>query len=73
MLVVKLGPLTDTLAALLVLHDTVVAPGAVALAGLTEIQPSTLGVATVKLAVTMQLLWMLLSEAPESVALPEVS
>ena len=56
--------------ALLVLHDTVVAPGAVALAGLTEIVPSTFGV---KWAVTTQLLWMLVSEPPESVALPEAS
>jgi hypothetical protein len=45
-------PETETDVALLVLHETVVAPGSVALAGLTEIEPSTLAAEfTVKVAV----------------------
>jgi hypothetical protein len=49
-------PETEMDVALLVLHVTVVAPGAAAVEGLTEIEPSTLGgtaVETVKVAVLM--------------------
>ena len=42
-------PETETEVALLVLHETVVAPGAVALAGLAAMEPLTF--ATVKVAV----------------------
>ena len=53
-LVVIPGPETETDVALLVLQETVAEPGAEAVEGLTEIEPSTLGweaAETVKVAV----------------------